>query len=201
VIPNLYDVLDVDISADAATIKKAFYRLAQEHHPDHDGDADKFERIHFAYKVLMDPERRAQYDQTGNAGTTDPDNTDAKILAMVDWAFDNAMGQVLDKCAEPIRQDMILIMCQALSGRLQHCDSQVPLLEGTRDVLAKLLGRFTVVEGKPNILENILASKINDLNQGIARIDTEKKTFIPRSTFSPITASKNRDMWPLHWRS
>jgi DnaJ-class molecular chaperone len=67
---SLYQVLGVARDADAAAIKKAFRRLAQESHPDRHPDdpgaEDRFKRINKAYSVLSDPERRAAYDEFGD---------------------------------------------------------------------------------------------------------------------------------------
>jgi len=64
---DFYAVLGVPKDADAATIKKAYRKLAREKHPDHNpGDAAaeaKFKEIGEAYSVLSDTEQRQQYDQ------------------------------------------------------------------------------------------------------------------------------------------
>ena len=64
---DFYSVLGVPKDADAATIKKAYRKLAREKHPDHNpGDAKaeaQFKDIGEAYSVLSDPEQRQQYDQ------------------------------------------------------------------------------------------------------------------------------------------
>ncbi|MEV7974042.1 DnaJ C-terminal domain-containing protein [Cellulomonas sp. NPDC089187] len=64
---DFYGVLGVPKDADAATIKKAYRKLARTMHPDHNpGDAQaeaKFKEVGEAYAVLSDPEQRQQYDQ------------------------------------------------------------------------------------------------------------------------------------------
>jgi molecular chaperone DnaJ len=68
---DLYEVLGVGRDADEATIKKAFRRLAREHHPDvSDGpDAEaRFRETVEAYEVLTNSETRALYDRYGHAG-------------------------------------------------------------------------------------------------------------------------------------
>jgi molecular chaperone DnaJ len=69
---DYYETLGVSRSADDATIKKAFRKLARELHPDvnaHDPDAEeKFKEAAAAYEVLNDPERRRLYDSYGEDG-------------------------------------------------------------------------------------------------------------------------------------
>ena len=66
---DYYEVLGVSKSASADEIKKAFRRLAVQHHPDKEGgDEAKFKEINEAYDVLKDSQKRQRYDQFGHAG-------------------------------------------------------------------------------------------------------------------------------------
>lgn len=64
---DLYAVLGVSPTATEDEIKRAFRRLAAEHHPDRNPDdkraATRFKRINAAYQVLSDPAERAAYDR------------------------------------------------------------------------------------------------------------------------------------------
>src|SRR3989338_10432422 len=62
---DYYDILGVQKSASADEIKRAFRKLAQEHHPDKGGDPEKFKEVNEAYQVLSNAEQRQQYDQYG----------------------------------------------------------------------------------------------------------------------------------------
>jgi DnaJ-class molecular chaperone len=59
---DLYSVLGVGRSASPDEIKRAYRRLASQHHPDKGGDTQRFQQIQSAYDVLSDPDKRAQYD-------------------------------------------------------------------------------------------------------------------------------------------
>lgn len=72
-----YQTLGVPKNATPDDIKKAYRKLASQHHPDKGGDTAKFQEIQSAYEVLGDPEKRQQYDnpnlfhnnfQGGNGG-------------------------------------------------------------------------------------------------------------------------------------
>jgi molecular chaperone DnaJ len=64
---DYYSILGVSKSASDDEIKKAFRRLAHEHHPDKGGDPSKFKDASEAYSILSDKQKRATYDQFGSA--------------------------------------------------------------------------------------------------------------------------------------
>ena len=59
---DYYAVLGVAKNATPDEIKKAYRKLASQHHPDKGGDKVKFQEIQEAYATLSDPNKRAQYD-------------------------------------------------------------------------------------------------------------------------------------------
>ena len=61
-----YNTLGVQPNASEAEIKKAYRKLAMQHHPDKGGDQAKFKEITAAYEILSDPQKRANYDRFGD---------------------------------------------------------------------------------------------------------------------------------------
>jgi len=59
---DYYSTLGVGKNATAEEIKKAYRKLASQHHPDKGGDKQRFQEIQAAYDTLSDPNERAKYD-------------------------------------------------------------------------------------------------------------------------------------------
>ncbi|MCK4851876.1 MAG: molecular chaperone DnaJ [Candidatus Omnitrophica bacterium] len=70
---DYYGILGVSGDASDGEIKKAYRKLAVRYHPDKNpGDKsaeEKFKEISHAYEILGDPQKRAQYDQFGDAAS------------------------------------------------------------------------------------------------------------------------------------
>lgn len=66
---NPYNTLGVNKKDSPDEIKRAYYRLAKDKHPDVGGDEESFRPIADAYACLSDPESRAIYDETGAMST------------------------------------------------------------------------------------------------------------------------------------
>jgi DnaJ-class molecular chaperone len=74
-----YATLGVSRTASADEIKRAFRKLASQHHPDKGGDTAKFQQIQAAYDTLGDANKRAAYDNpapqfSGFGGSTQFNN-------------------------------------------------------------------------------------------------------------------------------
>jgi len=70
---NLYELLQVQPSADPEIILAAFRRLILRYHPDRNPSPDALEmtqRLNHAYEILGDPKKREQYDRDLRAGAS-----------------------------------------------------------------------------------------------------------------------------------
>lgn len=131
--PDYYDILGVDRAASAEEIKRAFRRLAREHHPDvkkHDPQAEeRFKGINEAYRVLSDPERRAHYDRFGTAEPVPGLGDFGRGVGPFDSLFDMFFGgraTRVDRSApergSDLRVDVALTLEEAAGGAEKTID-------------------------------------------------------------------------------
>lgn len=69
---DFYEILELQRSASAEEIKKAYRKIALKNHPDRNpGDEEairRFKEASEAFDVLSDPDKKARYDRYGHAG-------------------------------------------------------------------------------------------------------------------------------------
>jgi molecular chaperone DnaJ len=66
---DYYKALGVPQTATEADIRRAYRKLAKQHHPDaHPGSEERFKEISVAYDVLSDPTKRKEYDEIRRLG-------------------------------------------------------------------------------------------------------------------------------------
>lgn len=71
-----YEALGVPKDADAASIKKTYWALARDYHPDINPNdpfaEEQIRKINIAYGILSDPEKLAEYERKSKAGRPRP---------------------------------------------------------------------------------------------------------------------------------
>ena len=69
---DYYNTLGLDRNASPDDIKKAYRKLAGQHHPDKGGDTATFQKIQEAYETLSDPQKKQQFDNPNPFGGMHP---------------------------------------------------------------------------------------------------------------------------------
>ncbi len=71
---DYYDLLQVDPNCEARILEIAYHYFAKMYHPDHaeTANVEKFNEVVEAYRVLRDPEQRAEYDRIYSSREDNP---------------------------------------------------------------------------------------------------------------------------------
>ncbi len=96
---SLYDTLGVKKGASADEIKKAYRKLARQHHPDtNQGDKaaeERFKQVQTAYDVLSDPEKRKAYDRFGSTNGRGAPGPGGPNVDFSDFEWSGDLGDIL----------------------------------------------------------------------------------------------------------
>ncbi|HWK35047.1 molecular chaperone DnaJ [Sphingomonas sp.] len=129
---DYYELLEVERTADDATLKSAYRKLAIRYHPDKnagckDSEA-RFKAVNEAYDCLKDPQKRAAYDRFGHAafrnggggGGAGPGADFAGFSDIFESVFGEFMGG--NRARQPrrgadLRYDMEITLEDAFNGK------------------------------------------------------------------------------------
>lgn len=65
---DYYNILGLQENASDEDIRRTYKKLAMQHHPDRSGDQNKFQEIEEAYRVLSDPQKKAEWQHQKQFG-------------------------------------------------------------------------------------------------------------------------------------
>ena len=168
--PSLYDVLGVPPDADCAAIRRAYRARSKQVHPDTGGDVEQFALVKRAHDVLMDGDRRAQYDRTGEADDKPVDNRMAEILQLIAAALDMAMGKAYERGAQPNTLALDRATRIELEGMRTESRRQMGEFEKNVARSKAVMGRFKAPEGaETNLMETILSGRVSYCQSEIAK--------------------------------
>jgi curved DNA-binding protein CbpA len=158
-----YQTLGVDRDADSATIKRAYRKRARETHPDHGGDTDEAANVNGAYMVLIDPDKRARYDRTGQDEA--PRNELAMAMEAAGQFFDRAVVQAGDKYTV---RSLIGDAQRAISDERAQGKQANKTLAQQVERTKKIIARLTHKAKGPNFLVDRLNETVRKQQHDIA---------------------------------
>jgi curved DNA-binding protein CbpA len=162
---DYYEILDVDVTATAKEIKKAYQKLARKYHPDrlHGRDPEElaqaeeqFKLVEEAYRILKDPINRAHFDQTGEGKM--PKTKEMAVAKLIDL-FAKHIKEALEKEMAMESLGTAYGMGRlALSGMTSGIDN---VLDSVRGTLQKEIEQA--------------ASAIKNLEKGVTKLNSVKR--------------------------
>ena len=122
-----YDLLGSEPIATASELKRRYYVLARQEHPDKGGDVVKFQKIGEAYAVLSDPVKRRRYDEQGMDGVKDEHKGDpGRVFAMMfgEDKFEDYVGDLMTVMQMRLTQDPAFSTKEAQAAELNRLQNQ-----------------------------------------------------------------------------
>jgi DnaJ-class molecular chaperone len=148
---DYYNTLGVSKQASADEIKRAYRKLASQHHPDKGGDTKKFQEIEEAYRILSDPDKRAQYDNPAPQGFNQ--------FGGVPPGFEDIMSQMFGGGGSPFG-DIFGRRQQPPRNRTLNIQTQVTLEEAFFG--KEMVANLTLPNGRDQILNIKIPKGIQD---------------------------------------
>lgn len=155
---DLYAALGISRTATPEEIKSAYRAKAKATHPDHGGDPQAFQQVQMAYEVLADPDRREAYDRDGTINDARIDQTNAKALGIIEQMLAQAMQQLGPDGV--VYNDVVERMREALEENRAATKRNIEDNQRAIVRLARFAKRFSVKDGKPNLLAQMVNFKI-----------------------------------------
>jgi curved DNA-binding protein CbpA len=105
---NPYEVLGLEPDATPEEINAAYRAASKSTHPDGGGSTEEFTRVKGAAMVLLDPDRRKRFDETGTIDEGKPDNSLAEVMEAIANFFISSID-VSDQFGAPQLADLNLV--------------------------------------------------------------------------------------------
>jgi len=170
--PDFYKVLGVEPDATEKEIMDAHRKLIKQCHPDLvSGKIDMFNEIQQAYEVLIDPESRKLYDESGEVREMSPESK-IKLYSR------NNIIQLFDMYISKIKTRKDLIgknILKDLNKQVKVSENQLHKFLNSEqhklDALKILIGRFKNKKKTNTFFEKIIMSKVEEIQKNIKNIN------------------------------
>jgi curved DNA-binding protein CbpA len=139
---SLYDDLGVEKTASDEEIKAAYKRAAKRTHPDVGGNAADFEKIKLARTVLLNPNARKKYDETGSIDEDELKNEREQAFNLAMQAVYSAIGHFEAGGVDLITCDLVGEAAKKLAADLKLCEDGIKGTEKAALKLRELAKRF-----------------------------------------------------------
>ncbi len=159
---NLYEILGISTDASADEVRFAYRSKVKEVHPDAGGSSEAFSEVVIAYEILMNADRRAQYNKTGDVkGSSNAEIRGAELI--VEGLLNDL---ILRGDAKYI--DVLALMYATIARNVSERNSKIESLEKQSRNLADLKERFKAKVLSETFIHELFEAKLEVIGAEIA---------------------------------
>lgn len=160
---NPYDILGVPKTASTDQIKSAYRKRARDTHPDRGGDGDKFAEVTRAYSILMDPDLRKRFDETGAVDEVNPLTIRQRMIQIIAQMFNSALAVEGERGTSLRHFPLIKAMRAQMGQNLAQAYDVAAKHKKSLDDRQFLLARISRTDDGENIFADIIRGQITQL--------------------------------------
>lgn len=164
---DLYETLGIGRAAEASEIQSAYRQRAKATHPDAGGDREEFEAVQKARAVLLDPVRRARYDETGE-DEVGPDDilADAMEILMI------LLDRVIQSDVDFAQADVVVALQDSIRAQERQVLGELRKVEAKAKRTDDLAKRFRTRTGD-SVLRRALEARAREFRA--AKLGAERR--------------------------
>lgn len=173
-----YEILGLDKDATPKQINAAFRKKSKEVHPDKKGGStEEFTRVKEASLVLLDPELRKQFDDTGTVGDKKPDNIAALAMEKIANFFITSINAADNPMAPTLSQLNLVeagreFFRQQVSGAQQHINDYEKNIKKFEKAMKRLKSKR-----QDDVIKNMLRHHTSQMQRIIEATKQEIRCF------------------------
>ena len=162
---SLYEILGVDKNCSNEELRVAFRKAAKRAHPDRGGDQADMANVNVAYETLVDPQRRLNYDKTGQA------KLDDKTRAAEEMICSHVVAWLQAENNE--HRDMIVDIEGVLRKLLNEARANKAQGEAVYARLTQKFARFKAKKRSAERVREQIRFQIERVNHQIRQVDRD----------------------------
>lgn len=173
---NPYDALGINKDATHDEVRDAYRAKVKATHPDAGGSADEFSRVKAAAVILLDPDKRKQFDEEGTIASDRPDNLMANAIENIATFFVNSINAAIQNNMPMGSLDLVMGGERWFQGKVAECQRQISDVERQIKGFERAIKRLKTK--RPNdVIKTMLTHHANGLKNHIENNKEQIKVF------------------------
>ena len=159
---TLYEILGLSPDADTDQVRSAYRARVKEVHPDAGGSNEAFSEVVIAYEILIDEQRRTQYDDTGSL-----EDSSKSIIAGAKLIVQGLIEDLVQR-DDAKYLDVVTLFCANISRSVSAKSASIDGLEKRWKILVDLKDRFRAESAAETYVHELLEQRMEATRNAIS---------------------------------